>query len=257
MNHKHFINILLSTTLLSVVHKMEKDNCLSENHGEDKVVTYSRSNAGLKNMEPIPDFPDVKEDHLTSSIPQSNQCQIQGFVGIKTENKYVKQENEDNMDIIKGPLKVQSKEEYDMSDIKKSDMDMIRSSRKYQIISRKVEPGTKRFVCSICGKREKCTSSVKTHLLKHHNYIEPPYQKIIHECTKCEFSSGQTLDVVKHMANIHNSTELFSRCHLCEYKSKQSGDVKHHIRITHLKMYVKCEQCDFTAAKKTTIRKHV
>ena len=40
----------------------------------------------------------------------------------------------------------------------------------------------------------------------------------------------QIIDVVRHMAKVHSSTELYSRCHLCDYQSEASFGVKHHIK---------------------------
>ena len=225
---------------------MEKEDYLQENNGDEEFKTINKDKA---------DFA-IKEHILKSDITNSSQCEAQGIVRNKIEDKYVKQEKEQKIEMAHP--QVQMKAENALLDIKKSEIDIIRAARNYEIISRKVESGTHRFVCSICGKREKCTSEVKTHLLKQHNYIEPPHQKIMHECNKCEFTSGQIIDVVRHMANVHHSTELYSRCHLCEYQSERSFAVKEHIKFKHLKVpKLKCEQCDFTANRKSEIRTHV
>ena len=265
---------------------MENKEHLEETEVEDEPEKPNQGATELKKIMCISETPDIKENLNRSSLTQSNKCEMKGAVKpaqgrrwrwspstftdpsrIKKEDNNIKQERTENMD-GKAELQVELKEENALLDIKKSEfklsvqrgpqeIDMIRAARKFHIISRKAEPGSNRFVCSICGKREKCTNSVKTHLMKEHNHIEPPFQQVVRECNKCEFTSGQIINVVRHMANVHNSTELYSRCHLCDYQSERSYDVKHHIRITHLKMNVKCEQCGFTAARQYDIRRHV
>ena len=130
-------------------------------------------------------------------------------------------------------------------------MDVFEKRNRYRIL----DNGKKRYVCSICQEKHGATGNIKQHLVKHHNYVGPP--KYIHKCTKCKFVSGQKIEVLKHMKNVHNSKELYSKCIHCGFVGEKKAVVEEHIKVIHLNLIKTCGQCDFTAKRKHDMTKHV
>ena len=115
--------------------------------------------------------------------------------------------------------------------------------------------GEKRYVCAICQERYGGTGNMKHHLLKRHDFVGPP--KPIHKCTECQFKSGQISKVIKHMKNIHNSKELYSKCHICGYKCAQKFGLQEHVKVMHFNAMKSCDYCAFKAKYQYEMKKHL
>ena len=115
--------------------------------------------------------------------------------------------------------------------------------------------GEKRYVCAICHERYGGTGNMKHHLLKRHDFVGPP--KPIHKCTECQFKSGQISKVIKHMKNIHNSKELYSKCHICGYLCAQKFGLQEHINVMHFNAMKSCDYCEFKAKYLNKMQRHL
>ena len=112
------------------------------------------------------------------------------------------------------------------------------------------------YECNFCKLKLFSLILIKKHLLEYHEYVALKLEKVIHQCSKCVFKTGQIIDLVMHMKNIHNSEELYTRCGICKYKNPHKSKVKDHTTEVHLKIKHTCDQCGYIRRRGRDIRSH-
>ena len=96
---------------------------------------------------------------------------------------------------------------------------------------------------------------VELHLKNKNSFIEPKKTKK-QKCIKCNFMTGDITKRAKHMKNVHDCNELYTKCELCKFISATKQEMKCHINSMHLNIRQECDMCSFTAKRKLDIANH-
>ena len=112
------------------------------------------------------------------------------------------------------------------------------------------------FHCIICNLKLSTVTLVKNHLLEYHDFVEQKLEKVVHQCSKCDYETGGIIKLVMHMKNTHDSDELYHKCTICPYKTPAKGTFKEHMNEVHFKLRHTCNQCGYKARRNSDIRNH-
>ena len=75
-------------------------------------------------------------------------------------------------------------------------------------------------------------------------------------CTKCEFKTNSSTDLVNHMHEEQTIQPCLEEltCQHCSFEASSADDLKNHLKGVH--HYIKCNNCDFTTQKKEELMIH-
>lgn len=107
------------------------------------------------------------------------------------------------------------------------------------------------FVCDICEKVFRLSSTLITHRRTHHTLKLRPYK-----CEECGKTFTQSGNLYIHR-KVHRNDRNFE-CTVCDKRFKHNGSLNEHVLLIHtgLRRTYQCDQCDYGTNKKSSLLSH-